>query len=180
MMMQMLSAGGMEVLTDDVREADSDNEKGYFEFEPVKATKRDSAWVSLAVGKAVKAIYTFLADLPAEFEYRVIFMRRNLQEVIRSQRVMLERRGEKGAAVGPEKLAEIFERQLERTDHWLNQQKNLRYLDVEFAKVLDDPDSMTVEISRFLDIPLDTSAMAEVVSASLYHQRGSTPDSPPR
>ena len=179
-MMQMLSAGGMEVLIDDVRQADGDNEKGYFEFEPVKATKRDSTWVSLAAGKAVKAIYAFLADLPAEFEYRVIFMRRNLQEVIRSQRVMLERRGEKGAAVGPEQLAKIFGRQLEQTDSWLTQQKNLRYLDVEFTRVLDDPDLMAAEVSKFLEIPLDVSAMAQVVSASLYHQRGSTSNSPPR
>ena len=36
LMMQMLSAGGLPALTDDLREADESNPRGYFEFEPVK------------------------------------------------------------------------------------------------------------------------------------------------
>lgn len=172
MMMQMLSAGGMEVLADDVRKADFDNEKGYFEFEPVKATKRDASWAPLATGKAVKVIYAFLADLPVEFNYRVIFMRRNLQALVRSQQLMLQRRGEKGAGLELEKLVKLFERQLEKTDAWIRQQTSMRLLDVEFEKVLAEPRSLAEGVAHFLGIPLDIPAMAKVVDASLYHQRG--------
>lgn len=174
MMMQMLTAGGMDVLSDRLREADADNSKGYFEYEPVKATKRDASWVQLAAGKAVKVIYAFLTDLPAEFDYRVLFMRRSLQEVIRSQQVMLERRGEQGALVGPEKLVKIFESQLKATDLWLGQQENVNVLNVEHERVLANPGSIASEVAKFLELPLDTTAMAGVVDEKLYHQRGAT------
>ena len=174
MMMQMLFAGGMEVLSDHLREADPDNSKGYFEYEPVKATKRDASWVPLAMGKVVKAIYAFLPDLPDEFEYRVLFMRRNLQEVIRSQQVMLERRGEPGAGVDPEKLVKIFEGQLKSTDLWLSQQANVKSLDIEYERVLADPATLAAEVAQFLELPLDCAAMAGVVDERLYHQRGNS------
>src|SRR5262245_48692621 len=85
MMLQMLSAGGLPILTDNIRAADEDNLLGYLEWEGVKSLKRDSSWVASAVGKCVKAIYCFLSDFPPGFDYRVIFMRRNLDEVLASQ-----------------------------------------------------------------------------------------------
>jgi hypothetical protein len=36
-MMQMLSAGGMPVLSDGQRSADANNPRGYYELEPVKS-----------------------------------------------------------------------------------------------------------------------------------------------
>lgn len=82
MMMQMLSVGGVSVLTDDIRASDHDNLNGYFEFEPVKTIKSDSSWFEGARSKAVKIIYALLTDLPTTYEYRLIFMRRNLQEIV--------------------------------------------------------------------------------------------------
>lgn len=171
MMMQMVAAGGMKVLTDQVREADDDNLKGYFEFEPVKATKQDNSWVKQAVGKAVKAIYAFLIDLPPEYEYRVIFMRRPLQEAMRSQQKMLQRLGQKGATADPEQLASIFERQLAKTERWLAEQHNFRCLDMHYSHVIQDPLAAANAICEFLDTPLDTQAMSAAVDPSLYRQR---------
>src|SRR5262245_57703089 len=93
LMMRMLEAGGMPVLVDNIRAADEDNPAGYYEFEPVKQTSADNAWVKLAVGKAVKVVYRLLYDLPAGFRYRVLFMQRDMAEVLASQRKMLERAG---------------------------------------------------------------------------------------
>jgi len=45
MMMQALEAGGMHVMTDNVRKRDEDNPKGYYKFEPVKKTNDDPSWV---------------------------------------------------------------------------------------------------------------------------------------
>src|SRR6266704_120595 len=113
LMMQMLSAGGMPILTDGVRAADEDNPRGYLEFEAVKRTKEDSTWVAGASGKAVKMVYLLLHDLPAGNEYSVILMRRDIREVIASQRAMLARLGKQGADVTDERMAAIFEEQMQ-------------------------------------------------------------------
>src|SRR5688572_32107147 len=98
-MMQMLAAGGIEPLTDNHRAADEDNPRGYFEFERVKQIKIDKAWLNDAPGKVVKMVHLLLLDLPPGNEYRVIFLRRNLDEVLASQKKMLARSGRAGAAL---------------------------------------------------------------------------------
>lgn len=87
MMMQILAAGGIEVVTDERRQADTDNPRGYFEFEPVKALAEevDLAWLDEARGKAIKIISDLLQYLPANHTYKILFMERNLQEVLTSQ-----------------------------------------------------------------------------------------------
>ena len=101
MMMQMLHAGGIPAVTDNIRLADKDNERGYYELEAVKRTKDDASWLRDAPGKAVKVIYLLLYDLPTDYTYRVIFMNRNLDEVLASQRAMLERRRAKRSQCVP-------------------------------------------------------------------------------
>lgn len=171
MMMQMLEAGGLDVLIDHVRATDEDNLKGYYELEAVKATGRDPSWLAGAGGKAVKVIYLLLKDLPARYEYRVIFMRRDLAEVVRSQQAMLARRGESGAGLGAEQMADVFARQLERVDQWLAEQANFQRLDVPYREVITDPRSHARRIEEFLGRPLDIVAMEAVVDPALYRQR---------
>ena len=89
LMMQMLQAGGMPLLTDGRRAADGDNPKGYCEFEPAKRLKDDASWLGAAEGRAVKLVSALLFDLPPERRYRVIFMTRDLDEVLASQRDLL-------------------------------------------------------------------------------------------
>jgi hypothetical protein len=171
MMMQMLAAGGMPVLTDQIRASDEDNLRGYLEFEPVKASQRDASWVADATGKAVKVVYMLLRHLPAEHEYRVIFMRRDLGEVVGSQQAMLVRRGEQGAAVPHHQMAAIFARQLEQTDRWLESQPHILVLDVHHQDVIHEPEREARRVCEFLDLPLDVAAMALAVEPSLYRQR---------
>lgn len=86
MMMSMLEAGGMDVLTDGIRGADEDNPRGYYEFERVKQIEHDKGWLSDARGKAVKMVAALLKYLPPEYQYQVVFVRRNMDEVLASQR----------------------------------------------------------------------------------------------
>ncbi len=171
MMMQMLAAGGLSVLTDATRGADEDNLKGYYELETVKRTKLDSSWVRDAVGKAVKVIYLLLKDLPAEYEYRLVFMRRNVDEVVRSQQAMLARRGEKGAKIPVSRMAATFQRELDRCDQWLARQPGFAVLDVEHRAVIDDPLGQARRICGFLGQSLDIAAMAAAIDPELYRQR---------
>ena len=112
MMMKMLEAGGMQVLTDHIRTADEDNPKGYYEFERVKQIEHDQAWLPDAQGKVVKMISALLKHLPSSYTYKVIFMRRNIDEILASQKQMLIRRGEPTDVVSDEKLTELFDRHI--------------------------------------------------------------------
>jgi hypothetical protein len=171
LVMQMLSAGGMPVLTDAGRASDDDNPSGYFEFQPVKRTRSDPSWVPAAVGKAVKVIYLLLAELPNGFSYRVIFMRRDLAEVVASQRTMLHTRGELGAGLPPDELARVFERQVEKTEAWLAAQPSFTVLYLNYRDVVADPRPHAEKIRDFLDFDLNTAAMAAAVNPELYRQR---------
>jgi hypothetical protein len=171
MMMKMLEAGGMQVLTDNIRTADEDNPKGYYEFERVKQIEHDQAWLEDAKGKAVKMIAALLKHLPPDYTYRVIFMRRRIEEVLDSQRQMLTRRGEPTDAVTDERMAELFRRHVTRIEAWINEQPNLQCIYVDYQDALESPLEQAERISQFLGDPLKATEMAGVVDPTLYRQR---------
>ena len=85
LMMQMLAAGGVPILSDGERVADADNPRGYCEWEKVKLLPKTPDLIAEAEGKAVKVISQLLFSLPLSHEYKVIFLRRPLEEVVASQ-----------------------------------------------------------------------------------------------
>lgn len=172
MMMKMLEAGGMLPVTDKIREADTDNPKGYYEFERVKQLdKGDVAWLPDAQGKVVKIISALLKHLPADYEYRVIFMRRNMPEILASQRKMLVRRGENADDMDDAKMAALFEKHLQSTIQWVETQPNISLLYVHYSDMLSDPVPQIKRVNEFLNGRLDEAAMAGVVDPALYRNR---------
>jgi hypothetical protein len=171
MMMRMLEAGGLEVLTDSLREPDADNPAGYYEFEPVKRLDRDTSWLEDVGGKAVKMVYMLLYKLPKNCRYKVIFMRRNLDEVIASQDMMLRRHGKTNDDVDRSQLKGLFESQLGDFEHWVQGQENIEILSVNYNRMIHDPRSCIDEVNRLFDGKLDAEAMARVYDPSLYRQR---------
>jgi len=170
MMMKMLEAGGMEILTDEIR-ADDDNPKGYYEFERVKQLEVDKSWLPDAQGKAVKVITALLRHLPLGYHYKVIFVRRHMEEILASQRQMLIHRGERTDRIDDQRLASMFRRHVAQTEAWLAEQPNLEALYVHYSAVLTDPATQAARINEFLDQALDERAMAQVVDPDLYRQR---------
>ncbi len=171
MMMNMLQAGGMELLTDEVREADQDNPKGYREFELVKQVEEDTSWLPTARGKAVKMISALLSKLPPEYTYKVIFMERNIDEVLASQEQMLIRRGEQTDAVSDKSMKDLYSRHLRLIKGWLNQQPNFDMLSINYNDTLRNPELNAEAINKFLGGALNVGSMAEVVDKGLYRQR---------
>jgi hypothetical protein len=171
MMMKMLEAGGMPVLTDHLRAADADNPNGYYEFERVKQIARDQSWLPEAKGKAVKIISELLKHLPPDYEYKVIFMRRQIEETLASQRQMLIRRGEKAGKVSDQKMLELFRRHLVWLDSRLKKQTNTDFVYVDYSAVIANPAEQVKRIGQFLRCRLDIKAMAGVVDPALYRQR---------
>lgn len=171
MAMRMIDQGGIPALIDEIRQADDDNPKGYYEFEPVKQTKKDASWLATAAGKVVKMVYRLLYDLPNTHQYRVVFMRRRLEEVIASQNVMLERRGKAGGSLSDEQLLATFRKEIEKVEQWLREQPNFETLYVMYNEVLEDAGPAANAINEFLGGNLDTATMRAVVDQSLYRQR---------
>jgi hypothetical protein len=171
MMMSMLVAGGIKAMTDAVRTADADNPRGYFELEKVKELAKDHLWLSDAAGKAVKIISALLKHLPGDQPYKIIFMRREMKEILASQRQMLVRRGEATDTVSDERMAEMFRKHLAEVDAWLAKQPNIDVLYVNYNQMLDAPSDPIGAINRFLGGELDTVAMTAVVDKSLHRQR---------
>jgi hypothetical protein len=171
MMMKMLESGGVPVLADDLRQADIDNVNGYYEFQAALKVKQDNSWLTDANHKAVKMVYQLLYDLPDGFEYRVLMMRRAMDEVLASQKKMLARLGKPTDAIPDEKMAEIFRAGLTKFDAWISQKPNFRLIDVDYNKMIADPLPQINAIDALLGGCLDKEAMAAVVQPELYRNR---------
>jgi hypothetical protein len=172
LMMQMLDAGGIEVITDHVRTADVDNPRGYFELEQAKQVQRDTSWLPQARGKAFKMVSQLLYHLPPTERYRIIFMRRALDEMLASQKKMLQRRN--AAAAPRDEIKEAYTLHLATLFEWLIGQTNMEVLIVSYNRLLDDPFRLSEEVSQFLGGRPAVEAMAHAVEPGLYRNR-STP-----
>ena len=172
LMMQMLEAGGLPALTDGVRAADVDNPKGYYEFEPVKTTKEDPSWVSAGVGNVGKMVHLLLLDLPAGFDYRVVFLRRDLDEVVTSQDIMLQRRDESAGSISRDRLKKVYTGQISTVkEHMHTHADRFKFIEVDYNGIVTDPGPWIQKISLFLS-DLDTARMLETVDPALYRNRG--------
>jgi hypothetical protein len=169
LMMQMLENGGVEVITDQLRAADTDNPRGYYEFEQVKKIKQDTSWLAQTRGKAFKMVSQLLYHLPSLETYRILFMERDLDEMLRSQEKMLERLGRPAAP--REDIKRAYALHLERLHEWLRYQPTIEVLRVSYNDLLQQPEVQAERVSAFLGDTLDVARMAATVDPSLYRNR---------
>jgi hypothetical protein len=172
MVMGMLAAGGLPILTDQVRQADEDNPRGYFEFEKVKelGNSIDKSWVRDARGNAVKVISHLLKELPDDNFYRIIFVRRNLEEVITSQNIMLDRQAEPNP-VDDAKAIELYRKHIVNVRFLVRRKSNLEMIELTYSDTLSDPESAAEHINQFVGGKLDQEEMAAIVDKRLYRNR---------
>jgi hypothetical protein len=173
MLMSMLEAGGIPLLIDGVRTADEDNPKGYFEFERVKKVKQDKAWLDDAKGKVVKMISQLLYDLPSDHHYKIVFVRRNIDEILASQKQMLIRRGTyKDSGPADDKMRSMLLAHVEQVLKWVERQINMNCVCVDYNNILQGgAQEQITKINMFLGGQLNTAAMSAVVDKTLYRQR---------
>jgi hypothetical protein len=179
MLMKMLEAGGLQVVTDGLRPADEDNPKGYYEVERIKdlAQEKDKRYLADARGKVVKVISFLLKSLPANLNYRVIFIRRNLDEVLASQAKMLARRGEADDTTA-ERMRELLESDVWRAGYLLRHAPQFDSLEVQYAELVAQPREHARRIAEFLGGALDVDAMAAAVDPALYRNRAAASGAP--
>ena len=173
LMMQMLVAGGMAPLSDGERRADTDNPRGYLEWERIKTLPDDPACIAEAEGKVVKVISRLLLSLPAGHEYQIVLMQRPLPEVLASQDQMLRRRGTYKEGANPAAIATAFEKHLREVYAWIDGKPYVKALRIEYHDVLSSPRDVGQRVAEFLGARLDLEAMAQQVDSSLYRNRAS-------
>lgn len=172
LMMQMLVAGGMTALSDGERIADTDNPRGYLEWERIKTLPNDPACIAEGEGKVVKVISKLLLSLPAGHEYRMIFMQRPLGEVLASQDQMLRRRGTYKEGANPAAITAAFEKHLREVYAWIDARPYVKAMRLPYHDVLRQPREISRNLAEFLKQPLKIDAMIQQVDASLYRNRG--------
>jgi hypothetical protein len=174
MMMRMLAEGGAPILADGKRTADPDNPRGYYELEAVKGTARDASWVQGAGGRVVKAVSAILPHLPATHSYRVVFMRRTLDQVVRSQRAMLERLATTPPGEDELRARQALAEHVVEIETWLESARHMRVLGVSYERVLAQPAREIERVIRFLELELDAAAMVRAVEPHLQRQKSGT------
>lgn len=174
MMMKMLEAGGLPILTDNLRTPDANNPNGYYEFERVKQLPQgDYGWLPEAGGKVVKIVTGLIMHLPSDYKYKVIFMQRAMKEVLSSQKKMLGRLGKEDDRVEDEKMRKIYQEHLKQVNAWLAKQPNIEVLYVNYNTMLADPFESLKKVNEFLGGGMDVNVMAGVVNKELYRERKS-------
>lgn len=172
-MMQMLVRGGLAALVDEKRPADENNPLGYFEYAPVKRLDQpmaDQGWLREACGRALKVVSPLLGYLPPSYRYRVLFMQRDLDEVLRSQAKMIAQR-EQSPPTNDDTLRRMYSEHLESIQGWLQAQAHIEALFVDYNALMRDPVAIVARIAGFLPLPVDQNAMIRAVNPRLYRNR---------
>jgi hypothetical protein len=171
MMMQMLRAGGLEILGDEKRAADESNPKGYLEYEPVKQLMKDNSWLADAKGKVVKIVAPLLPHIRNDINYQIIFMARPLSQVTTSQKNMLKRLNRSGANISDRQLASTFMKQIKNVTLMLENYPNVSAITVNYNNAIDRPDTVANQVNEFLNGRLDQQKMSAVVDSKLQNEK---------
>ncbi len=177
-MMQMLEAGGLPPKTDRLREADADNPKGYYEWEEVKhLTRNPNLFLDEEGldGQALKVVSMLLPHLSYNHDYKVIFMTRPIEEVVASQRLMVERRKTEGSEKTDEDLANELEQHRNQTFAWMQNHPRLSVLEVYYPDLVKNPKNWVPKIVEFLgsDRISNPDSIYSVIDQTLHHQKSS-------
>ena len=170
-MMQVLKAGGMHVLTDELRKADENNPRGYYEYEKVKALMKDNSWLAEAEGKTVKVIAQLIPNLPLEHQYNVIFMERSIDEILLSQNKMIDKLGGKKPLIDPAILKKTFEGQLQKVKSYLAEKDNFTTIFIDHRDLLYNTKATVENVNNTLNLNLNIENAVTAVDTTLHRNK---------
>ncbi len=169
MMMQILQAGRLPTAFDNMRKADENNLQGYFELEGGKIINKlmDKTFpMEKYRGRFIKITAFGLTFLPKR-SYKILYMERNLEEVMNSMEKMAkitdENRGE---------TKESFKKLNEKVKKDIQSREDVDVLFVNYNGILTSPEENIQKICDFLILP--NSCLTEMIGAidkRLYRQR---------
>ncbi|MEM6332271.1 MAG: alkaline phosphatase family protein [Planctomycetota bacterium] len=172
LMMQLLEAAGVAAFTDHHRGRDENNPRGYFEHEMIRRLPSDPSVVRNASGHAVKVIHALVEYLPAGFFYKMIWMHRDMDEVLASQQRMLERNAGKDASRrDPEVLRRVYEQQSQRALNLCRRRADIHLLEVSHRELVDGKPEIFESLAQWLGSNVAPSRLANVIDPKLYRQK---------
>lgn len=167
LMMQMLANGGINILTDENRKADTSNPKGYYEYDPVMSIHKDNEWLNLAQNKSVKIVAPLLKFLDPKYRYKVIFMNRDLNEVVKSQQKMIG----KDPETLPTKLFEAYKKHLAQVEVWKDREPSVELIYVDYKEVINNTKAIVEKVVSFVGVDMNNEEMINSVDMSLYRNK---------
>jgi tetratricopeptide (TPR) repeat protein len=129
-------------------------------FEEIIRLKKDDKRIQEARNKATLVYLQHLNNLPAFFEYKVIFIDRDVHELLATQ---TKAKAKVKEGILPLKALAQFNEQLEKFNSWILSQPNVRSLTVEYNELLEHPTEYAEVIAEFLGRELQIDKMAEVL-----------------
>jgi len=167
LMMQMLDKGGVKILTDENRKADTSNPKGYFEYDPVMSIHKDNLWLDKAKDKSVKVVAPLLKFLDPKYRYKVIFMNRDLTEIVKSQQKMIG----KDPETLPTRLLNAYKKHLNQVEIWKDREPGVELIYLNYKDVLNNTEESLEKVVSFIGVEMNKDQMASCVDKSLYRNK---------
>jgi len=163
LMMQILEKAGIEPFTDGNRSSDTNNPKGYYEHQAVKKLYKSADFLNEIDNKAVKIISYLLEYLPDNNYYKIIFMERDLDEIVRSQQKMIKHISGKDRTYRYTQVKNTLRIHLKKIKQYLAAKNNMEVLYINYNELLIEPDG---QIDRIIDfLQLDRKKRQNMISA---------------
>ena len=166
LMMQLLNKSSLDILSDGIRQKDISNPEGYFELEAVKGIVRDNSFLMDAAGKVVKIVAPLPIYLDKSLDYRIVFMRRDIEEVLKSQEKMLN----KDQTSEREKFRTIYEMHLKKTYHFFDSH-SIPYIDIQYKQLLNNSEQELAKLIEFLNLSTPIEDLLSVIKVDLYRNK---------
>ncbi|MCJ2533804.1 MAG: sulfotransferase domain-containing protein [Candidatus Thermoplasmatota archaeon] len=169
MMMQILHAVDIPIASDDLRKSDENNPKGYYELEGGKIINRlmeKTFPIEEYEGRFIKITAFGLSFLP-QGSYKIIYMERNLDEVMDSMEKMAKINDETR-----EETKESFKKLNEKIKNDIKYRDDIDVLFVNYNEMLEIPKENVKRVCNFLNLyDAAVNAMVGVIDTRLYRQR---------
>jgi len=166
LMMQILNKSELDIFSDGIRQKDISNPEGYYELEAVKGIVRDNSFLKNALGKVVKIVVPLPIYMDKSLSYRVIFMRREIDEVLKSQEKMLN----KDQLSEREKFRTIYEKHLKKTYSFFYA-NNISFIDIQHKALLYDSENEVMKIKEFLNLKSPVQDLVSAIKLELHRNK---------
>jgi len=169
LMMQMLDAGGIPTLKEMSRPPDQFNPKGYYESRHFKGLRVREINPERFYGYAVKVVSPSLPYLPTGYQYKVIYMMRDIMATLRSQDRMHGVEIDEGYDTSLAHRSVIWQELRENAWSYVEKTPGFDGVRIWYEEVIEDPRLWSECIATFLNLELDVQKMAQAVEPRLKH-----------
>jgi hypothetical protein len=166
LMMQILEKAGLNIYSDGVRQKDDNNPEGYYELEAVKGIVKNNQFLKEGIGKVIKIVAPLPMFMDKTLSYKAIFMIRNIDEVLRSQEVMLH----KDQSAEREKFRKIYEGHIEKTIQFFRS-NNIPYVEIHHRQLIQQPELEIQRLLDFIGVQANVPTLTAVVNPDLYRNK---------